>query len=286
MSPAYLELKSKRLPAIHDTFRPCPSAVPMNDALDIRQPDARALERLLTVQTLKHAKQFSRIFRIKTRAVVANKNHRLTIAKSGTDFNFSLGTSAGELHRIGNQILTKLVCMVCEELENGEAESETKRAALKNQMIEIEKKLARHYELIESNALNVADVAPRLRELNGEKEALATEISGLNANTPRAANFPKPSQETVIAYVEDLRSTLNEGSIMHRKAFLNSFIRRINVKDSEAEIEYTCPIGLGGNRRNEVLSMARIGSRGRTRNKSIAEVSFPSHLKLKNLPSV
>jgi hypothetical protein len=52
---------------------------------------------------------------------------------------------------------------------------------------------------------------------------------------------------------------------MHRKAFLNSFIRRINIKDSEAEIEYTCPIGLGGNPRNKVLSMGWIGSRGRTR---------------------
>ena len=179
------------------------------------------------------------------------------------------------------EILSKLVCMVCEELEKGGTESETKRATLKNQMAEIEKKLARHYELIESNALKVADVAPRLRELNGEKEALAAEISLLNTATPRAVTFPKPSQETVIAYVEDLRSTLNEGSIMHRKAFLNSFIRRINIKNSEAEIEYTCPIGLGGNRRNEVLSMARIGSRGRTRNESVAETSFSLSIEAK-----
>jgi hypothetical protein len=77
--------------------------------------------------------------------------------------------------------------------------------------------------------------------------------------------FFQISEETITAYVEDLRSTLNEGSIMSRKAFFNSFIRRINIKDSEAEIEYTCPIGFGGNRRNEVLSMARIGSRGRAR---------------------
>jgi hypothetical protein len=48
---------------------------------------------------------------------------------------------------------------------------------------------------------------------------------------------------------------------MSRKAFLNSFIRPINIKDSEAEIEYTCPIGIGGNRKNEVLSIERIGSR-------------------------
>jgi hypothetical protein len=104
-----------------------------------------------------------------------------------------------------------------------------------------------------------------MRELNAQKEALTAEIARLGAQTPHAVPFAKPSEETVTAYVEDLRNTLNEGSIMQRKAFLNSFIRRINLKDSEAEIEYTCPIGLSGNRRNEVLSMARIGSRGRAR---------------------
>ena len=163
------------------------------------------------------------------------------------------------------EILSKLVCMVCVELENGEAESDAKRVTLKGQLAETEKKLARYYELIESNSLNIADVAPRLRELNAEKETANAEIARLYAQTTRAVAFPKPSEETVTAYVEDLRNTLNEGSIMSRKVFLNSFVRRINIKNSEAEIEYTCPIGLGGNRRNEVLSMARIGSRGRTR---------------------
>ncbi|HMD54019.1 MAG TPA: hypothetical protein VKJ65_05685, partial [Phycisphaerae bacterium] len=54
-------------------------------------------------------------------------------------------------------------------------------------------------------------------------------------------------------------------TVIYYYPFLNSFIRRININDSEAEIEYTCPIGLTGNRRNEVLSMGRLGSRGRTR---------------------
>ena len=98
---------------------------------------------------------------------------------------------------------------------------------------------------------------------------LTVEIARLNAQTPCAMTVAKPSEETVAAYVEDLRSILNEGSIMNRKAFLNSFIRRISIRDSEAEIEYTCPIGLGGNRRNEVLSMERIGSRGRARTYNI-----------------
>ena len=74
---------------------------------------------------------------------------------------------------------------------------------------------------------------------------------------------------------------------MQRKAFLNSFIRRINIKDSEAEIEYTCPIGLNGNRRIEVLSMARIGSRGRARTESAVEaltVLLKEHQQLPKRP--
>jgi hypothetical protein len=45
-------------------------------------------------------------------------------------------------------------------------------------------------------------------------------------------------------------------------------IRCINIRDSEAEIDYTCPIGLTGNRRNEVLSMAKIGSLGQSKERT------------------
>ncbi len=151
-----------------------------------------------------------------------------------------------------------------------EWESETKRVTLNGQKAEIEKKLVRYYGLIENDALDLNDIAARIRELNAEKEAVAAGIAQINAQAPRPVAFAKPTEEIVAAYVEDLRDTLNEGSIMQRKAFLNSFIRRINIKDSKAEIEYTCPIGLGGNRRNEVLSMAQIGSRGRARTYNFA----------------
>ena len=168
------------------------------------------------------------------------------------------------------ETLSKLVSMVSEALKKGSTESDAKRVIFESQMTDVEKKLARYYQVIEGNALSVADVAPRLRELNLEKETLTSEIERLNAQKPHCAVFPQPSEETVTAYVEDLRSTLLEGSIMHRKAFLNSFIRRINIKDSDAEIEYSCPIGLSGQRKKEVLSMAQIGSRGRARTFNIA----------------
>ena len=60
---------------------------------------------VLAVQALKHAEEFAGILRIKTRAVVANENHRFAFATgSATDFDFGLGASAGELDGIGNQI--------------------------------------------------------------------------------------------------------------------------------------------------------------------------------------
>jgi hypothetical protein len=47
--------------------------------------------------------------------------------------------------------------------------------------------------------------------LNAEKETLATEIARLNAQTPRAVAFAKPSKEIVAAYVEDLLNMLKGG---------------------------------------------------------------------------
>ena len=79
--------------------------MPENDALDVGQPDAGALEFIIIVQALKRTKQFVGIFRVETSAIVADVNHRLAFtAGSLTDFNSGFGAMAGELHRIGHQI--------------------------------------------------------------------------------------------------------------------------------------------------------------------------------------
>ncbi len=160
--------------------------------------------------------------------------------------------------------LSKIISLVFEELQNDENGASDKLPAFKSQLDEIERKLRRYYELIESQAVLMPDIAPRLRELNSDKAALLLEQSKCEAMARRAAS-EMPSVEVVKGYVTDLRDTLREGSIMQQKAFLRSFIKRIGVKDDQAEIEYTCPMGLSGNGRNEVLSVAKNGSKGRTR---------------------
>jgi hypothetical protein len=154
--------------------------------------------------------------------------------------------------------------MVYEELQESEIASSEKLAPLKAQLEGVEKQQRRYFELIESEAIAIGDVAPRLKELSAAKEALLAEREKLETSS-RQKPTVLPSPLPVKAFVEDLRATLREGSLMQQKAFLRAFIKQIGIRDQDAEIEYTCPIGLTGNRRNEVLSIGKIGSRGRTR---------------------
>ena len=97
--------KIKCRAAIYHAFRPCPAAVAANDAQDIGQANARALELFLTVQALKHAEQLVSILGIKTRAIVANRDDRLAVdARSALDFDFGQRPPSGKLHSIGDQI--------------------------------------------------------------------------------------------------------------------------------------------------------------------------------------
>ena len=48
----------------------------MNDAMDVRESDARAFELVLAVQALKHAEKFVGMLRVETSAIVANEKSR------------------------------------------------------------------------------------------------------------------------------------------------------------------------------------------------------------------
>jgi hypothetical protein len=55
----------------------------MNDALNVRQSNAHALELLAAVQALEHGEQPARCSRIESGAVVADEDHRLAIVTVG-----------------------------------------------------------------------------------------------------------------------------------------------------------------------------------------------------------
>jgi len=50
------------------------------------------------------------------------------------------------------------------------------------------------------------------------------------------------SSQVVRAYVEDLSTLLKESSIVEQKAFLKSFVQKIEVGDSRVKVIYTIPM--------------------------------------------
>ena len=67
--------------------------------------------------------------------------------------------------------------------------------------------------------------------------------------------------DTVKSYTRDLKSLLEESDITERKAFLRSFIKRIEINKDEARIYYHLPLPQGekGKVATEVLPIVTLG---------------------------
>jgi hypothetical protein len=80
--------------------------------------------------------------------------------------------------------------------------------------------------------------------------------------------------EEVLRHTQDLKVLLSKGTLTEQKAFLKSFIRRIDLGLGQVAIDYTIPVPVGKDRTSEreVLSIERLGSplwiKGKTRSRT------------------
>lgn len=58
----------------------------------------------------------------------------------------------------------------------------------------------------------------------------------------QAKRFDIEDIQVMLGFVEDLRTLLGSASILEQKAFLKSFVQRIDVSSSEVTINYTLPL--------------------------------------------
>lgn len=162
-------------------------------------------------------------------------------------------------HRLlSEEHLSRLFKLVESELKNSQSDATELVANLSIQLSANEKKIRRYFDLIETEGVPFGNVATRLNELNEEKRVLVSQKEKLQ-NSVRYQNEPAPSADAIKACVQDLRGILSRGTVMQRKSFLRSFVRRIGVRDNEAEIEYSSPLLCGQSENSEVLPIGRNG---------------------------
>jgi site-specific DNA recombinase len=163
--------------------------------------------------------------------------------------------------------LAKLIKLIATELQAFQSEVQEKLEFLEQKLTDVERRLNKLYRLIESDKVELDDIGPRLRELNTSKDQLLSEQNTLRQREGQEG-IPCPPRREVKRYVEDLRETLDKGSLMERKGFLRSFIKRIDLNHPRAEIEYTVPLTPPKSRdslRREVLYIDRSGWDYRTK---------------------
>ncbi len=185
------------------------------------------------------------------------------------------------LDRIRANILTddnlaQLVTMVNEELSDNSGVYEDRVAQIEQELGRVGSKLASLYNALESGKVDIDDLAPRLKELRAQQRSLEGKrhelLDIVNGESTSIVDLA-----TVQAYVADLRALLESASFLEQKAFLRTFVKRVEYAPPTVTIDYTIPFPPENERTStrEVLRIDKTGSPGRTRTYNLAVNSRP-----------
>jgi site-specific DNA recombinase len=135
----------------------------------------------------------------------------------------------------------------------------------------VSQKLLRYYIAFEKGTMSDEDTALRIRQLRGEQARLQRTrdeaLAELEETEPKDL-----SVEEVLCYVKDLKALLSKGALSEQKAFLRSFIKRIDFEPKWVTLSYTIPMPMAGDKesQNEVLSLEQISGPFWTRTRDLS----------------
>ena len=144
-------------------------------------------------------------------------------------------------HVLTTENLTQLVDIVNEEMDSLAAEYQQRLYSVIDEISDLNGRLERLYDAIETGKIQLADLAPRIQQLRQRQEQLQKARWELEQQLSDR-RIELADMETVTHYVSDLHSLLNEGSLAERKSFIRSFVKEVKVTGDEVLLSYTMPI--------------------------------------------
>ena len=168
---------------------------------------------------------------------------------------------------ITEENVRKLIHLVRQELENLMEKYASDLIYIDHVLEDKKKRVDKLFDTIETSDLDISDITPRIKRLNGEIEKLEEEKARLEAKLSQR-EIPDLDDDELEPYIKDFTRTLNMGSLFEKKSFIRSFIKRIWIDYPTATIEYTVPINKGkgpDNGKKEVLALAKNGLPKETR---------------------
>ena len=137
--------------------------------------------------------------------------------------------------------LEELVKLVNEELQEASYGLKDRLDSIDAELRDVRARLSRLYEALETGKLKLDDLAPRIKELKGRQSELSQSRVQVEAEMA-AQGVEMVDEDLVKAYAQDLRALLEEADFTERKAFLRSFIKRIEVDEKQVRVHYRLPM--------------------------------------------
>ncbi len=150
------------------------------------------------------------------------------------------------IDRIRGYVLTEdnlqeLVRLTNEELIQSSDECRKRLQILDDQIAEVDSRLGKLYDALETGEFKGGALAPRIQALFQKKEELQqAKAEAEDALRYQAVDVADP--QVMRKYVDDLRSLLDRSSIIEQRSLLKSFVDRIEVYDSEVNMYYAIPM--------------------------------------------
>ena len=133
------------------------------------------------------------------------------------------------IEKIKQRILTeenlaKLVSLVNEEMDSLASEYRKRLSAVADELVEVNRRLERLYDALETDKLALEDLVPRIQMLRRQQEQLGTTQEELGDELSNRKT-ELTDLKVIVGYVEDLRHFLMYSSLAERKAFIRSFVK-------------------------------------------------------------
>ena len=134
-----------------------------------------------------------------------------------------------------------LVKIVDEEMDGVASEQRDRLDTIDGELEEVKKQLDRVWQFIaRSDSVDVAEASDLIVELRQRKETLEIAAEEARALLKERRQL-LDSADTIAAFAEDMSEFLKKSELTETRAFVHSFVKKIEVKPGKATIVYTIP---------------------------------------------
>ncbi len=144
-----------------------------------------------------------------------------------------------------DETITELVTIVAEEIDAMAGELDGRLGAVEAELGDVESRLGNLYEALETKHLTLEALSPRILALKHRQDQLTAAREEAESQLEQR-RVDLPDTKEIKGYVEDLRTCLQEGTMLERKALIRNFVKGIEIVGDEATLTYTIPMPRDG----------------------------------------